>query len=186
MKRTLLPLALVVILASCTHIVAKNYPGVKQDKLPPSWAGTYTLKFPSFLGMLMETANDTSTVIIDRDKITWITEKEANVYSLSDSLRYTLLGKDAFICLHNSHDQYTIFKVKKSEEGLDLFGLTADDGVEIEKLKPYFNNITEPLEEDDEEDMGIKLYEVNIDDKKLEAYYQSGIPSSDPIKLIRK
>lgn len=183
MKKTLPAFVVALLLASCTHIISSNFPGTPRDKMPASWSGSYSMTLPGFLSMADPSSN--STVTITRDRLEWKQSDKVIVYSLSDSLRYTVVGKNAYISLHNSHDQYTVMMVKEVKEGLDLFSMTAEDELEADQLKPFFKDVREHQLDSGNNNTGIKLYEVTIDDARLDDYFKSGIPGSSPIKLRR-
>jgi hypothetical protein len=175
---------LTILFVSCSHIVATNYPGEAKDKLPESWKGQYSIEFPSYLAMMMESADTKqSKVHIMSTMIRWTQDGVHSTYSTSDSLKFSELNGNFYISLGNSHNQYSVFKVVKVDDGFDLFGLTAADDVKEDKLSPYFKDIKELETNDENDETGINLYQVTIIDKKLDSYYESGIPSTEPIKL---
>ena len=176
MKINIITFLSLLLLASCTHIVATNFPGKPKGQIPEKWAGTYNIKFPGFLSMVDPTEKS-STVTITRDMIEWNDSGKVSKYSLKDSLRLTTLGKDFYISMHNSHGQYTVFKVKEVEDGLNLYGLTAESEIEGDELKPFFKDVREHQLDSGNNDAGIRLYEVTIDDSKLDAYFESDIPA---------
>ncbi len=183
MKKFVLPLLVTLVLASCTHIVAKNFPGPIKKQLPSSWKGTYSVDYPEFLELMMPDDEDgKSTVEIGKDKITWHNGESVSTYTLSDSLRYTTIDNYDYIGLFNSQGQCTIFRVVEDDDYLELYGLTADDDVDEDQLSPYFRSVKE-VELKDTTDVGIKLFEVYIDEDKLYNYFNSGIPAAEPILL---
>jgi len=176
-----------LFLASCSHLVSTNYPGKPLNELPKSWSGTYNVTFPSFLQFFLAGADSTqSTVEIGKSNIVWTAGPTVSRYTTADSLKFTELNGNYYICLHNSHDQYTVLRVKETSTGLELFGLTADDDVQAKELEPFFKKVEKLEAGDEDEETGINLYEVTIDDKKIDKYFTSKIPSKDPIVLKRK
>jgi hypothetical protein len=177
----------VLFFASCSHLVSTNYPGKPLNEFPKSWKGTYDVKFPSFLQFFLAGGDSTESIVeIGTSNIIWTAGPTVSRYSTADSLKFTELNGNRYICLHNSHNQYTILRVKETSTGLELFGLTAENDVSAKELEPFFKKV-EKLEAGDEDDeTGIKLYEVTIDDKKIDKYFASKIPSKDPIVLKRK
>ena len=185
MSKLLLAIIAILTLASCTHVIATNYPGQAKTELPSSWKGTYSGKLPGYLQMFGGGADSSnSEIVIGHNFIIWTTPTSVSHYSTADSLKFSELNGHRYISLHNSHDQYTVFRVKQTKTGLELFGLTIDDDIEKEKLEPYFKKVE--LATSDDEETGIKLFQVTIDDKKLDSYYSSGLPSKEPMILTRK
>jgi hypothetical protein len=177
----------VLFLASCSHIVSTNYPGKPLNEFPKSWVGTYDVRFPSFLQFFLAGADSTeSTVEIGTSNIVWTAGPTVSRYTTADSLKFTELNGNRYICLHNSHNQYTILKVKETPTGLELFGLTANKEVSTEDLAPFFKKVEDLEAGDLDNETGIKLYQVTMDDKKLDKYYSSKIPAKEPIVLKRK
>lgn len=187
MTKLLASLLISLIFISCTHIISSNFPGKEQKQLPASWVGKYDAKLPSFLQFFFSGSSQKLKVEITRNGLVWGTEDSTvSTYTTSDSLRFSETGGHKYISLHNSHNQYTVFRVKETAKGLELYGMSADEDIEQEQLIPYFKNVDLKVSDEDSVDTGIKLYEVEIDDSKLNSFFSSKIPAKDPIVLTRK
>jgi|GEM_PF-4906143 len=185
MKRIAFTLVISTLLFSCTHIVTSNYPGKEKSTLPKVWKGEYTIEYPAFLEMFMGNDKKVNKAKITSKGIEWVISGESSVYTTSDSLKYSQLNGENYLSLHNSHGQYTVFKVKAVSNGLDLYGLTTEAEIEKDKLENYFKKV-EQLEVGDENDeTGIRLFQVELDDEKLDAFFKSELASKEPIKLRR-
>lgn len=167
---------------SCTIISSRNIPGEQLSEFPEEIRGEYELIFPEELQSMMEldTADlKKSTVIIDAKRLTQVDENKT--YLLGDSIFVSKVGEEMYLSIR-SDKNYSVMKMEREHEDIQLYGMYTYETVTKKELKKYFSKVelqklpkTEGEEESalGEDDLGIKMYVVTINDKKLNAYFKS-------------
>jgi hypothetical protein len=175
----------IVAFTSCTVVTSTNAPGKKQNKMPKGMIGRYELEYPGDLASIMEGAGKTY-VEIKSDRLVIESEGEQNESLLNDSLYFSTIGKQQYLCL-GKEPSLSVFKVVKDKKDLLLYTMCASDYIDQSRLSPYFSNVQEvPGEIDEDGQPGDPSFVVTIDDKKLDSYFKSDIPSKEPFRLKRQ
>jgi hypothetical protein len=180
MFRFFLPALLTFVLfSSCTMILSTNYPGNSEKTLPKEWLGKYEIISPT---LFPETKDSTKTgkkfARIESNRIIWTTNEGDKVYSLDDSLRYSVHNQNRYISLLMPQGLYAVFKVIKTGASLELYSLSSEEEPKKADLNKYFAKVEKKSDEGDE------YYKVTIIEKKLDAFFKSSIPSKAPTKLV--
>jgi hypothetical protein len=181
MIRLLLSSVLTMLLfSSCTMILSTNIPGKPEKSLPKEWWGKYEVVTESKMPERKDSAkSEKEYAIIESTRITWRTSDGDKIYSLDDSLRYSVIyGQSRYISLLMPQGVYAIFKVVKKADTLELYSLSSDDEPKKSDLNKYFTKVEKIKKGEDE------YYRVTIIEKKLEAYFKSAIPSKEATKLV--
>jgi hypothetical protein len=174
----------IISLASCTIVTSTNVPGKKATKFPKSLIGKYELQYPEALSMLAGEVPTYVTFKADRMIIDNTEGQTTNM--IGDSLFLSTIGKQVYISL-GVEPNISVFKIVKSGKNLELFSMCSSEGVTLSDLENYFSKVEEiPGEVDDEGEVGESSYTVTIDDAKLDSYFKSKLPMSDPFKLIKQ
>ena len=174
-------IVIVCLYSSCTLILSTNVPGKPEKSLPPEWLGKYEVITPSPFPEKKDTSEhpEKEYATIESTKITWRTNDGDKVFSLADSLRYSMIpGEGRFLSLLMPQGLYAIFKVVKNADTLEFHSLCSDDDIKKIDLNKYFDKIEKINKGEDE------YYKVTIVDKKLGAYFKSAIPSKEITKLV--
>lgn len=170
---------------SCTVVTSTNAPGKKQDKMPKGMIGRYELEYPGDLASLMEGAGKTY-IEIKSDRLVIESQGEMTESLLNDSLYFSAIGKQQYLCL-GKEPNLSVFKVVKDKKDFLLYTMCANDYVDQASLSPYFTKVQEiPGEIDEDGQQGDPSFVVTIDDKKLDSYFKSDIPSKEPFRLKRQ
>lgn len=108
--------------ASCTQVLSTNYPGKSEKSLPKEWLGSYEVVFTSpFPDKKDSSKPEREFARIESDRITWTGRDASKVYSLNDSLRYSVYDHNGYISLLMSEGLYAVFKVTHIGDTLALF-----------------------------------------------------------------
>lgn len=167
-------------MSSCTIIVSKNVPGKKQSKIPSSFIGSYHLTTENEDLAYLNEANINLT--FTPDGVEYSDSKEGKEFTqLGDSLYWSTYKKSHYISM--GEGMYSIFKIEKSGKDILMYSLFANSDVKEEDLKKYFNSVEKDLAA---EESGATTYIVEINDKKLAKFFQSGLVSKIPLKLSPK
>ena len=168
------------LFSSCTMILSTNIPGKAEKSLPKEWWGKYEVFADSKMPERKDSAIlEKEYAIIESTKITWKTSDGEKIYSLDDSLRYSVIyGQSRYISLLLPQGVYAVFKVIKNADTLALYSLSSDDEPKKSDLNKYFDKVEKIKKGEDE------YYKVTILEKKLEAYFKSAIPSKEATKLV--
>lgn len=182
MIRSILISGLIISLySSCTMILSTNVPGKQEKTLPKEWLGKYeVVSATHFSDKRDSVPSEKEYAIIESTRITYKGTDETKIFSLDDSLKYSVIyGQSRYLSLLMPQGLYAIFKVVKNADTLVLYSLSSDNE-EIKKadLTKYFQDVEKIKRQDDE------YYRVSIVEKKLDPYFKSPIPSKEPIKLV--
>lgn len=181
MIRFLLIIVLAFLLfSSCTTILSTNIPGKPEKSLPKEWLGRYEVFADSKMPERKDSAKlEKEYAVIENTRITWKTSDGDKIYSLDDSLRYSVIyGQSSYLSLLMPQGLYAVFKVIKNADTLELYSLSSDDEPKKPELNKYFGNVEKVKKEKDE------YYKVTIIEKKLDAYFKSSIPSKEATRLV--
>jgi hypothetical protein len=174
-------LGALLVFSSCTMILSTNVPGKAETSLPKEWLGKYEVISEARMPDRKDsTKAEKEFATIENNRITWESVDGIKVFSLGDSLRYSVVyGQSRYLSLLMPQGLYAVFKVEKKEGMLELYSLSSDDE-DLKKwdLYDYFNNI-EKMKGDEQQ-----YYKVTIVDKKLDAYFKSKVPSGEVTKLV--
>jgi hypothetical protein len=174
-------LGAILVFSSCTMILSTNVPGKTETSLPKEWLGKYEVMSEARMPDRKDsTKAEKEFATIESNRITWESTDGIKVFSLGDSLRYSVIyGQSRYLSLLMPQGLYAVFKVEKKDGTLELYSLSSDDE-EIRKsdLNEYFDNI-EKMKENEQQ-----YYKVTIVDKKLDAYFKSKVPSGEVTKLV--
>ena len=169
-----------IVLSSCTMILSTNVPGKQEKSLPKEWIGRYKIISSPYFPEKRDTAqHEKEYAIFESDRIIWEGADGTKVYSLADSLKYSVIyGQSRYLSLLMPQGLYAVFKVIKKDDGLELYSMSSDDEPRKGELNKYFAKVEKMKKHEDE------YYRVTIVDKKLDAYFKSSIPSKDVTKLV--
>jgi hypothetical protein len=174
-------LCALVVFSSCTMILSTNVPGKIESSLPEEWLGKYEVISEARMPERKDsTKAGKEFATIESNRITWESADGTKVFSLGDSLRYSVIyGQSRYLSLLMPQGLYAVFKVEKKDGMLKLYSLCSDDE-DLKKwdLYDYFDNI-EKMKGDEEQ-----YYKVTVVDKKLDAYFKSKVPSGEVTKLV--
>ena len=173
-------LLLLCFFSSCTMILSTTIPGKPEKTLPREWWGKYEVIAESPMPDKRDSVkHDKEIAVIDSNHITWQNSDGVKTFSLDDSLRYSVIyGQSRYLSLLMPQGLYAIFKVVKTRDTLNLYSLSSDADIKKTELNKYFENVDKIQTGDDE------FYRVTLVEKKLDAYFKSGIPSKQVIKLV--
>jgi hypothetical protein len=131
MTRFLLPCLGLIVLSACTTILSTNIPGKAEQTLPAEWLGKYEVITPSPLPDKRDSANtEKEFAIIESTRITWKSVDGDKVFSLNDSLKYSVMhGESRYLSLLMPQGLYAVFKVRRNADTLELHSLSADDDI---------------------------------------------------------
>lgn len=146
--------------------------------------GEYELKYPSSMEAMAETAGVSSTVSISKTSISIKTGDEVTNLMLNDSIFYSTIGKQGYLSL-GAAPNFTVLRIVRNGSNLELFTMNGGGSMSKDDLTPFFKEVTEEIDSDENGEETIS-YKVTIDDTKLEKYFQSELVDKDPIRLIRK
>jgi len=169
------------LFCSCTMILSTNVPGKSERSLPREWWGKYEAITESRMPDKRDAEKtERNYVTIDSNRISWQSTDETKTYSLNDSLRYSVIyGQSRYLSLLMPEGLYAVFKVVKNADTLELYSLSSDnDEMRKADLSQYFSKVEKIKTPADE------YYRVTIVEKKLDAYFKSGIPSKDATRLV--
>lgn len=173
-----------LLLSSCTAITTTNIPGKKASKIPKNLLGKYTLQYPESFAALAEGNTATVTFLSDRMVVTDASGTTETM--LGDSLFFSSIGKQWYISL-GGEPSFTVLRIEKKEKNLQLFPMYIENLVTQEDLQKYFTKVEEvPGEPDENGETGESSFVVTIDDKKLDSFFRSGLPSGDPFILKKE
>jgi hypothetical protein len=180
MIRFLLSAVLTLVLfSSCTMILSTNFPGSAEKTLPKEWLGKYEVVLTSpFPDKKDSTKPEKEFATIGATRITWQSNDGNKIYSLDDSLRYSVYDKTSYISLLMPQGLYAVFKVVKNGAALELYAMSSDEEPKKADLNKYFDKIEK------KSDQGDEYYKVTIIEKKLDAFFKSSIPSKEPTRLV--
>ena len=162
-------------------ILSTNVPGKSERSLPREWWGKYeAITEPRMPDKRDAEKTERNYVTIDSNRISWQSTDETKTYSLNDSLRYSVIyGQSRYLSLLMPEGLYAVFKVVKNADTLELYSLSSDnDEMRKADLSQYFSKVEKIKTPADE------YYRVTIVEKKLDAYFKSGIPSKDATRLV--
>ncbi|SRR5258706_1535439 len=180
-RRILIPGTLAVVLfSSCAMILSTNVPGKQEKSLPKEWLGKYeVISAPYFPEKRDTTQPQKEFATIESNRIIWESRDGTRIYSLTDSLRYSVMyGQSRYLSLLMPQGLYAVFKVVKNVDTLELYSMSAEDEPKKMELNRYFDKVEKMKKGEDE------YFKVTIIEKKLDAYFKSTIPSKDVTKLI--
>lgn len=175
-------LVLFATMASCTMITSKNLPGKSKSSFPKEMQGTYNFVYPETYASMMEGTQ--MEVVISESRLDMINTQGTSSMVLNDSIYLSTIKKDTYLSIGKA-PALTVFKLVKVSTGYELYSMFTDGTASVEDLKPFFKDIT-AKQMDSEDESSDMVYEVTIDDKKLNKYFNSKYPSKEPFKLIRK
>ena len=168
-----------LLFASCTQVLSTNYPGKSEKSLPKEWQGNYEVVFTSpFPDKKDSSKPEREFARIESDRITWTGRDASKVYSLNDSLRYSVYDHNGYISLLMPEGLYAVFKVTHIGDTLALASMSTDEEPKKADLVKYFKDVEKKSSQGDD------YYQVTIIEKKLDTYFKSSIPSKDPLKLV--
>ena len=172
--------AVLFFFSSCTMILSTNVPGRLEKSLPKEWQGRYEVITESYFPEKRDSAKRKKEyATIESTRITWESNDGIKIYKLNDSLRYSVIsGKGQYLSLLMPQGLYAVFKVLKDGEMLELQSLSSDDEPKKAELNRFFDKVEHVKKGEDE------YYKVTIVEKKLDAYFESSIPSTEITKLI--
>jgi hypothetical protein len=170
----------IILFPSCTMILSTNYPGSSEKSLPKEWLGKYEVITTSPFPEKKDSAQpDKKYAIIESTRITWKTSDGDKIYSLNDSLRYSVMySQSRYLSLLMPQGLYAVFKVIKKADTLELYSMSSDDEPKKGELNKYFGKVEKIKKGEDE------YFKVTIIEKKLNAYFKSPIPSKEPTRLV--
>jgi hypothetical protein len=139
-----------VLFSSCTMILSTNIPGSSSTSLPKEWLGKYEVVSTSpFPEKKDSTKPEKEYATIESTRITWESNDGNKVYSLDDSLRYSVYGQNRFISLLMPQGLYAVFKVIKNGASLELYSLSSDEEPKKADLNKYFDKVEKKSDEGD-------------------------------------
>jgi len=175
----------IVSLASCTVVTSTNVPGKKATKFPKAMLGKFELQYPESLSMLASEGEPTY-VIFKADRMIIDNSEGQTTNMIGDSLFFSTIGKQQYLSL-GVEPNISVFKIVKNGKNFDFFSMCSGEAVSLSDLEYYFSKVEEiPGEVDEEGEAGASSYSVTIDDAKLDGYFKSKLPMSEPFKLIKK
>ncbi len=181
MLRLLLSTILAVILfSSCTMILATRYPGNPGKTLPKEWLGKYEVISVSPIPDKRDTGqSEKEYAIVESTRVTWKSAEGDKVYSLSDSLKYSVMpDQSQYLSVLMAQGLYAVFKVIKNGDALELYSISCDDEPKKSELNKYFKDVQKIKKGDDE------YYKVTLVEKKLDAFFKSSIASKEITRLV--
>jgi len=186
MKKYLLFIGLfTLLLSSCTPVTSTNLPGKKANEVPKAMRGKFELIYPETFAGLMEESGEKTFVTFKADGLLMDSDEE-KMSKLNDSLFISSIGKQWYISL-GAAPELNVFKVVKKGKSFELYPMYSMETITSDDLTPYFSNVKEEVSEADEngEGGGVASFNVTIDDSKLDSYFKSALPSSEPFKLVK-
>ena len=169
-----------LLFSSCTMILTTNIPGKSERSLPKEWWGRYEIITESKMPERKDSAQpEKEYATIESDRIMWQSSDGTKIYSLDDSLRYSVIyGQNRYLSLLLPQGLYAVFKVIKKADTLELYSLSSDEEPKKSELNKYFGKVEKIKKGEDE------YYKATIIEKKLDAYFKSSIPSKKAIRLV--
>lgn len=174
-----------MMLFSCTVITSTNSPGKEQSKIPTFMQGKYELIYPESFGSIM--GEQKVFIEIKENGLSIDDPEKATFIALNDSLSISKWKKEYFLNF-GEKPELSVYKVVKTNEGLELIGLNAVSNTTEEQLKPYFATVKQVVHKDEdtgESEEADVTFNVTIDAKKLKKYYSSDLISKETIGLKR-
>lgn len=177
-----------LLLGSCTNITVSKQPGKPLSEFPSFMQGEFELSYPEMIQSMIPEVDslgqsNRSIVKFDKTHMIMINKGEETSSTINDSIAVCKIGKDFYFCFGKA-PEISVLKIKQNDSKIELFPMYVTTEVNESDLKKYFKKV-ELGTSDDESGMSTS-YVVEINPKKLKAYFDSETPSKDPFVLTRK
>lgn len=176
--------SLLILISACTIINADKIPGKQIDKFNKKMLGTYELVLGEDFAGIMPEDQKVIIEIKSNSIVTTSPDQPGETAYLGDSLFYSVYEKQQFLSILGE-SSYQVFKINKSGKNLSLQAIYANSSASKEDLVPYFKSVETVTSTDEEGVESTSMFNVVLDESKIDAFLKSDFSYKDPFFLKR-